>query len=221
MSSHAIDYKAEYARRLDAALTKRLPKGGKVSMVQVASAANRSRSTLYAWRAGKQEFSLPELHGLDVALERFGLGGIYGEVTGEPANTWRDERLPLDDLRDARRGEFLRAFLAGADPVETAAKMGLMPHATLLAWIDDQFYSVHQGSATEVDKSVHGKRLGDRADKNYAGLVYAHMKTSLGQPTLYRMKSAMVSYTRLAVPGPDIVLTLPFDPQVPPGFKVR
>lgn len=222
MAIQTVGYREDFAARLDQGLKLRLKPKGRMQQAMLCRETGFGRTTLHGWRNGTQAFSLPALLRMDEVLAAHGMPGLFAEVTAPSRARWDAERLPLDSLKDTIRGEFLRSWMAGGEPVELAAKMGLIPHATLLAVIDGNFFSVHAGSETEVDdKAVHGKPLMDRADKDYAGLVYAHMKTTLGEPTLWRMKSKQVSYTRLAVPGRSLVLTLPFDPDVPPGYKVR
>ncbi len=217
----ATDYKRQIADRIDKGLERRLQPRGELSLSAISRAAEMSRTKLREIREGKRHVTLTDVLLLDQALTQAGEGGFYQSVTSLSNGRWKDERLSLDELNDVPRREFLRAFRAGGDPIETAGKMDLLPHATILVRQGNDFVSMHIGTELPIDQSLRWRKLLDRADADYAGLVDMQMRATLGEPTLYRLKSRLHSYTRLAVPGRGCVLTLPFDPVVPKNWKVR
>jgi|GEM_PF-6899884 len=207
--------------RIKQALEQRLRPRGELSLTAVSRAADMSRFKLREIKDGKRDVSLTDICLIDRALSRAGEAGFYQAVTSVANGRWQDERLSLDEMNDVPRREFLRAFRAGGDPIEVAGKMALLPHATILVRQGNDFVSMHIGTELPVDQSLRWRKLLDRADADYAGLVDMQMRATLGEPTLYRLKSRLHSYTRLAVPGRGCVLTLPFDTVVPQQWKVR
>ncbi len=221
MAAQLTGYKAEFAGRLDRGLASRLRPKGRLLLTQLCRDSGFSRNTLHAWRTGSQGFGLPALLVLEQACAAAGLPGLYDDVVAARGGVWKAERLPLETLGSGIQRDFLTAFSGGADAVELVANMGLMPHATLLATEGQDFISQHVGSALPVDRSVLGRPVLDRHDRDYARLVQAHLETSRGSPTLYRLQGPGHSYTRLAVPAARLIVTLPFDAESPDGWRVR
>jgi len=210
-----------FASRLRRGLEDRFKPHGPVTLLGLSKLSGHARNSIRGWMTGQRGFSLDELLRLDTSCAAMGAPGLYAEVTALEPGRWESERLPLDALQDKRRGAFLKAWRAGGDPLEIAGALGLLPHATVLARRGGDFVSVHVGSALRIDRGVLGRVLLDRADRDYAGLVNAQMQTTRGEPTLYRMTGPSLHYTRLAVPGAELVMTLPFNESSPKDFKVR
>jgi len=211
LDSGTASISADYAHRLRGAIEARCQPQGPLSINRLAAAAGRSRNTLKGWMGGQHDFSLTDLAALDVAAAQLGAGGIYAEVVRLTPQRWQHRRLPLAALHDRKRIRLLQAFEAGDDVLALVGRLGLLDHATLLMPRGNDFISTYVGQKLPVDRSVIGRPLLDRSDRDYAGLVQAQMETTRGMPTLYQLSSDLHSYTRLALPVQGMIVTLPFD----------